>query len=132
MTMQSLPASECLDADMVDALWLADLVIGRAGATTLAEPEALSKPAVLVPLPASVSGGDQLDNAKAYARRATCVVVADEEMATGSPSFAPASNCCPRCEAPDVTPTPKPSATPRGTSPPGRLPSPARGGRHAR
>ncbi len=70
---------------MVDALWLADLVIGRAGATTLAELEALSKPAVLVPLPASVSRGDQLDNAKAYARRATCIVVADEEMADGTP-----------------------------------------------
>ncbi len=70
---------------MVDALWLADLVIGRAGATTLAELGALSKPAVLVPLPASVSRGDQLDNAKAYAQRATCVVVADEEMADGTP-----------------------------------------------
>ncbi|MFD7644669.1 glycosyltransferase [Kitasatospora sp. NPDC059795] len=76
---------EYLHDDMVDALWLADLVIGRAGATTLAELEALSKPAVLVPLPASVSRGDQLDNAKAYAQRATCIVVADEEMADGKP-----------------------------------------------
>ncbi|MEV0530840.1 UDP-N-acetylglucosamine--N-acetylmuramyl-(pentapeptide) pyrophosphoryl-undecaprenol N-acetylglucosamine transferase [Kitasatospora sp. NPDC050463] len=76
---------EYLHDDMVDALWLADLVIGRAGATTLAELEALSKPAVLVPLPASVSRGDQLDNAQAYAQHATCVVVADEEMAGGEP-----------------------------------------------
>ncbi|MFJ8025551.1 UDP-N-acetylglucosamine--N-acetylmuramyl-(pentapeptide) pyrophosphoryl-undecaprenol N-acetylglucosamine transferase [Streptomyces sp. NPDC096311] len=37
---------EYLHEEMVDALWLADLVIGRAGATTLAELEALDKPAV--------------------------------------------------------------------------------------
>ncbi|MGW4692335.1 UDP-N-acetylglucosamine--N-acetylmuramyl-(pentapeptide) pyrophosphoryl-undecaprenol N-acetylglucosamine transferase [Kitasatospora sp. YST-16] len=76
---------EYLHDDMVDALTLADLVIGRAGATTLAELHALAKPAVLVPLPASVSRGDQLDNAKAYAQHATCLVVADEEMADGTP-----------------------------------------------
>ncbi|MER5985403.1 glycosyltransferase [Streptomyces sp. NPDC001787] len=46
---------------MPHALALADLVIGRAGATTLAD---LELPAVLVPLPASVSRGDQLDNAR--------------------------------------------------------------------
>ncbi|MBV6702758.1 UDP-N-acetylglucosamine--N-acetylmuramyl-(pentapeptide) pyrophosphoryl-undecaprenol N-acetylglucosamine transferase [Kitasatospora aureofaciens] len=76
---------EYLHDEMVDALWLADLVIGRAGATTLAELEALAKPAVLVPLPASVSRGDQLDNARDYARRAVCQVVADEELADGVP-----------------------------------------------
>ncbi|MEV4560846.1 UDP-N-acetylglucosamine--N-acetylmuramyl-(pentapeptide) pyrophosphoryl-undecaprenol N-acetylglucosamine transferase [Kitasatospora sp. NPDC049285] len=87
-TLASVPGYwqlEYLHGDMVDALSLADLVIGRAGATTLAELGALSKPAVLVPLPASVSRGDQLDNAKAYAGRATCVVVDDEEMGDGTP-----------------------------------------------
>ena len=54
---------EYLHDDMVDALWLADLVIGRAGATTLAELSALGKPAVVFPLPASVSRGDQIDRA---------------------------------------------------------------------
>lgn len=73
---------EYLHDDMVDALWLADLVIGRAGATTLAELEALQKPAVLIPLPASVSRGDQLDNATAYAQRATCIVVPDDDRLT--------------------------------------------------
>lgn len=42
---------EYLHEEMADALWLADLVIGRAGATTLAEIEALGKRAVLIPLP---------------------------------------------------------------------------------
>lgn len=41
---------EYLHEEMTDALWLADLVIGRAGATTLAELEALDKRTVLVPL----------------------------------------------------------------------------------
>ncbi|WP_432114792.1 glycosyltransferase [Streptomyces sp. S1] len=53
---------EYLHDDIPHALALKDLVIGRAGATTLAELAALELPAVLVPLPASVSRGDQLDN----------------------------------------------------------------------
>ncbi|MDQ0595753.1 UDP-N-acetylglucosamine--N-acetylmuramyl-(pentapeptide) pyrophosphoryl-undecaprenol N-acetylglucosamine transferase [Streptomyces canus] len=76
---------EYLHADMTDALWLADLVIGRAGATTLAELEALGKRAVLVPLPASVSRGDQLVNAEAYARRhqGRCQVIQDDDTLAG-------------------------------------------------
>ncbi|MFJ2397296.1 UDP-N-acetylglucosamine--N-acetylmuramyl-(pentapeptide) pyrophosphoryl-undecaprenol N-acetylglucosamine transferase [Streptomyces sp. NPDC087843] len=76
---------EYLHDDMTDALWLADLVIGRAGATTLAELEALGKPAVLIPLPATVSRGDQLDNAQTYARHHSgqCLVIPDDESLTG-------------------------------------------------
>ncbi|MFC9859468.1 MULTISPECIES: glycosyltransferase [unclassified Streptomyces] len=60
------PAYRQLDYlhDMPHALALAGLVIGRAGSTALAELDALELPAVLVPLPASVSPGDQLDNAR--------------------------------------------------------------------
>jgi UDP-N-acetylglucosamine--N-acetylmuramyl-(pentapeptide) pyrophosphoryl-undecaprenol N-acetylglucosamine transferase len=76
---------EYLHEEMTDALWLADLVIGRAGATTLAEIEALGTPAVLIPLPGSVSRGDQLDNAHAYASRhpGRCLVIPDDEALTG-------------------------------------------------
>ncbi|MBX7551539.1 UDP-N-acetylglucosamine--N-acetylmuramyl-(pentapeptide) pyrophosphoryl-undecaprenol N-acetylglucosamine transferase [Streptomyces sp. tea 10] len=102
-TLTSVPGYwqlEYLHEDMVDALWLADLVIGRAGATTLAELEALTKPAVLIPLPASVSRGDQLDNAKAYARRATCVVVTDDELLMdGRPVVAACEQLLPRLDA---------------------------------
>lgn len=78
---------EYLHQDMNDALHLADTVIGRAGATTLAELDALDIPAVLVPLPTSVSRGDQIENATAYAERnpGRCVVVADEGLADGEP-----------------------------------------------
>ncbi|WP_328912509.1 MULTISPECIES: UDP-N-acetylglucosamine--N-acetylmuramyl-(pentapeptide) pyrophosphoryl-undecaprenol N-acetylglucosamine transferase [unclassified Streptomyces] len=83
---------EYLHEEMADALWLADLVIGRAGATTLAEIEALGKRAVLIPLPAAVSRGDQLDNADAYARRhpGQCIVIPDDEELRGGASLAKA------------------------------------------
>ncbi|MYU06054.1 UDP-N-acetylglucosamine--N-acetylmuramyl-(pentapeptide) pyrophosphoryl-undecaprenol N-acetylglucosamine transferase [Streptomyces sp. SID8366] len=73
---------EYLHDDMPHALALASLVIGRAGATTLAELASLELPAVLVPLPASVSRGDQLDNARAYAAQhpQRCRIVADEQL----------------------------------------------------
>jgi UDP-N-acetylglucosamine--N-acetylmuramyl-(pentapeptide) pyrophosphoryl-undecaprenol N-acetylglucosamine transferase len=73
---------EYLNEDMADALWLADIVIGRSGATTLAELDALGKPAVLIPLPLSVSRGDQIINAREFAASHNCVVLADDEHLT--------------------------------------------------
>ena len=60
---------EFLDAPWGDVLAAADAVVSRAGANTLYELLALQKPNLLVPLPASASRGDQLQNA-AYARHA--------------------------------------------------------------
>jgi UDP-N-acetylglucosamine--N-acetylmuramyl-(pentapeptide) pyrophosphoryl-undecaprenol N-acetylglucosamine transferase len=70
---------EYLNEDMADALWLADVVIGRSGATTLAELDALGKPAVLIPLPLTVSRGDQIVNAELFAQSHSCVVLPDDE-----------------------------------------------------
>jgi UDP-N-acetylglucosamine--N-acetylmuramyl-(pentapeptide) pyrophosphoryl-undecaprenol N-acetylglucosamine transferase len=70
---------EYLNEDMADALWLADIVVGRSGATTLAELDALDKPAVLIPLPLSVSRGDQIVNADLFAKTHDCVVLPDDE-----------------------------------------------------
>ncbi len=70
---------EYLNDDMADALWLADVVIGRSGATTLAELDALGKPAVLIPLPLTVSRGDQIVNAELFAKSHNCVVLPDDE-----------------------------------------------------
>ncbi|NYV72801.1 glycosyltransferase [Streptomyces sp. UH6] len=83
---------EYLHDEMPDALALADLVIGRAGATTLAELEALDLPAVLIPLPASVSRGDQIENAHEYAARRPdrCQVIPDDDQLTGGASLAKA------------------------------------------
>ncbi|QXE38402.1 UDP-N-acetylglucosamine--N-acetylmuramyl-(pentapeptide) pyrophosphoryl-undecaprenol N-acetylglucosamine transferase [Streptomyces sp. GMY02] len=94
-SLQNVPGYwqlEYLHDEMADALWLANLVIGRAGATTLAELEALGKRAVLIPLPATVNRGDQLDNAAAYARRhpGRCVVVPDDDRLHDGASLAKA------------------------------------------
>jgi UDP-N-acetylglucosamine--N-acetylmuramyl-(pentapeptide) pyrophosphoryl-undecaprenol N-acetylglucosamine transferase len=70
---------EYLNEDMADALLLADLVVGRSGATTLAELDAVGKPAVLIPLPTSVSRGDQIVNAETFAATHRCVIVPDDE-----------------------------------------------------
>jgi len=62
--------------EMPDVLAAADLVIGRAGASTLWECAALGKPMVLVPLCGSGTRGDQVDNARLFARAgaAACLV----------------------------------------------------------
>ncbi|MGY1897941.1 UDP-N-acetylglucosamine--N-acetylmuramyl-(pentapeptide) pyrophosphoryl-undecaprenol N-acetylglucosamine transferase [Nocardia gipuzkoensis] len=70
---------EYLHENMVDALWMADFVVGRAGATTLAELAALGKRTVVVPLPTRASRGDQLVNAERFARGDDRVVVLDDD-----------------------------------------------------
>jgi len=92
---------EYLNEDMADALWLADVVIGRSGATTLAELDALGKPAVLIPLPLSVSRGDQIVNAEEFAAGHSCVVVPDDEhladgLAAACASLIPAADAVSR------------------------------------
>ena len=54
---------EFVGPDWGDLLAAADFVVSRAGATTLFELLALGKPSLLVPLPATHSRGDQLENA---------------------------------------------------------------------
>lgn len=59
---------------MQDYYSKADIVIARAGATTIAEIIALNKKAILVPLPLTVSRGDQLQNAKMVERDSIKVI----------------------------------------------------------
>ena len=66
-----------ISQDMVTFLGAADVVVARAGATTLLELAALAKPVILVPN-AKLTGGHQLKNAKVYADK-NAVVVLDEE-----------------------------------------------------
>ncbi|MDW8058700.1 MAG: undecaprenyldiphospho-muramoylpentapeptide beta-N-acetylglucosaminyltransferase [Thermomicrobium sp.] len=70
---------EFLDEDLADVLAAADLVLGRAGASTVAELAALGKPAVLVPLPGA-RGNEQLLNARQLAATGSAVVVEQHDL----------------------------------------------------
>jgi UDP-N-acetylglucosamine--N-acetylmuramyl-(pentapeptide) pyrophosphoryl-undecaprenol N-acetylglucosamine transferase len=61
---------------MTDALAAADLVVGRAGSSTIAEATALGLPLVVVPYP--FAGGHQAGNAARLAASGAARVVADE------------------------------------------------------
>ena len=77
------PASiECLDflSDMPDRYAQADLVISRAGASSISEICLLGKPAILVPSP-NVAEDHQTHNAMALVSRDAAVLVKDVEAA---------------------------------------------------
>ncbi|TFG86366.1 MAG: undecaprenyldiphospho-muramoylpentapeptide beta-N-acetylglucosaminyltransferase [Gemmatimonadales bacterium] len=63
--------------DMARALAWADLVVSRSGAMTLAELQALGKPAILVPFP-HATDDHQLHNAEDCARAGAALVIPDD------------------------------------------------------
>jgi UDP-N-acetylglucosamine--N-acetylmuramyl-(pentapeptide) pyrophosphoryl-undecaprenol N-acetylglucosamine transferase len=67
-----------LDADMTRALTAADLIIGRAGSSTLAEATALGTPIVVVPYPHA--GGHQTANAEQLAEAGAALVIPDAQL----------------------------------------------------
>ena len=69
---------EFIGDELRDVYAAADLVIGRAGAGTVAELAALGKPAILIPLPSS-GGGEQDVNAKLMSAVGGAVVLAQRD-----------------------------------------------------
>lgn len=65
--------------DMVDYLGAADIVVTRAGATTLLELAALAKPSILIPSP-YLSAGHQLKNAEDLAKQDATEVINEIEL----------------------------------------------------
>ncbi len=67
-------------SNMGDLYKVADVVVSRAGATTLAELEALSKKAILVPLSSKVSRGDQEKNARYFSKKEGFITIFDDKL----------------------------------------------------
>lgn len=71
---------EYVDEELPHLYAISDLVVGRAGANSLAEIQALKKPSILIPLGPPVSHGDQLANAKVLLKREGCVVIENQKL----------------------------------------------------
>lgn len=70
---------EFISSGMADLLGAADIVIARAGATTILELAALGKPTILVPN-GFLTGGHQLKNAAAYEEVGAVLVIDEHEL----------------------------------------------------
>lgn len=66
--------------ELPDLLAIADLVISRAGATSIFEFLSLREPVILIPLPKSASRGDQLLNADIFRKAGYAEVLFQEEL----------------------------------------------------
>ncbi len=73
-------AFEYVDKEMKDLYALADVIVSRSGANTLAELSAVGKPALLVPLTTKVSRGDQIHNAYAYEKKHAAFVLEEDKF----------------------------------------------------
>lgn len=76
---QNYKPYEFIYSEMPDVLCAADVILSRAGANSLWECAALSKPLVLIPLCGSGTRGDQEDNAKYFADRGAAIVLDRED-----------------------------------------------------
>lgn len=71
---------EFLDAEYLDVLAAADLVISRAGANALFEFAAATRPSILIPLPTAGSRGDQIENAEIFAQAGASKIWRQEKV----------------------------------------------------
>jgi UDP-N-acetylglucosamine--N-acetylmuramyl-(pentapeptide) pyrophosphoryl-undecaprenol N-acetylglucosamine transferase len=69
-----------LEAEMPLALQAAELVVCRAGASTLSELALLGKPSILVPLPPEIGSSPQEANAAMFKKSQAAEVIRDEEL----------------------------------------------------
>lgn len=71
---------EYVDKELPDFYALADAIVSRAGANSLAELSCLNKKVLLIPLPKFASRGDQIDNAKVFVKKYGGIVLMQEEL----------------------------------------------------
>lgn len=75
---------EYIKEDMKNIFAIADVIISRAGANAICEIQALCKPNILVPLPASASRGDQILNAASFKTQGFSEILDEEDITTAS------------------------------------------------
>jgi UDP-N-acetylglucosamine--N-acetylmuramyl-(pentapeptide) pyrophosphoryl-undecaprenol N-acetylglucosamine transferase len=71
---------EYANEEIADLFAASSLVVSRAGANSLCEILALKKPHVLVPLSIKVSRGDQIQNAKYFAKEGISTVIDEDDL----------------------------------------------------
>lgn len=71
---------EYANQELTDMFALADMAISRAGANAICELLALHKPNILIPLSAAASRGDQILNAKSFAKQGFSFVLEEENV----------------------------------------------------
>lgn len=71
---------EYVNEELPDLFAMADLVISRAGATSVFELLSLAKPNLLIPLPLGASRGDQILNAQSFAKQGFSMVEEEEKL----------------------------------------------------
>ncbi len=71
---------EYIKKELPDLFALADVVVSRAGANAICELLDLHKPALLIPLPAAASRGDQILNAQSFEKQGFSEVLMEEDM----------------------------------------------------
>lgn len=70
---------EYIGEELKDVYAITDLIVGRAGANSLAEIAFLSKPAILIPLVVG-SRGDQVSNAESFAKNHPAIVLNERDI----------------------------------------------------
>ena len=73
---------EYIREELPDLFALSDIAISRAGANSIFELLALKKPALLIPLSAKASRGDQILNAHSFEKQGFSKVLEEEELST--------------------------------------------------
>ena len=71
---------EYIGKELPDLFAMSDVIISRAGANAICELLALRKPAILIPLPAAASRGDQILNARSFEKQGFSMVLEEQEI----------------------------------------------------
>lgn len=75
---------EYIQEELKDIFAISDYVISRAGANAIFEFLALQIPMLLIPLPLSVSRGDQIENAKSFVESGYAKMINEEDITQAS------------------------------------------------